>query len=153
MRIFGDYPIQTRRSKWPTRDFSGFGIIPSDPLKYTGSKQGLRMSAYVDTLAILVLNSEAPFGSHPIFSLLHPTFLPTSTSLLSPPTHCCCYSISSPPSPPLVPATPASYRSIATPIEAFCPMARSGFDQFIPHRRNCGLSLSVLPGPPLVVFS
>ena len=42
MGIFGDYPIRTRRSKRYTWDFPGFKIIPSDPLIYTRSKQGLK---------------------------------------------------------------------------------------------------------------
>jgi hypothetical protein len=39
--ISRDYPLPTRPSKQPIRDFPGYGIIPSDPLKYTKSKQGL----------------------------------------------------------------------------------------------------------------
>jgi hypothetical protein len=39
--IFRDYPLQTRLSKQPIGDFSRYGIIPFDPLKYTRSKQVL----------------------------------------------------------------------------------------------------------------
>jgi hypothetical protein len=33
--ISRDYPLQTRPSKQPIGDFPGYGIIPSDPHKYT----------------------------------------------------------------------------------------------------------------------
>jgi hypothetical protein len=40
--ISRDYPLKTRTSKQPTGEISGFKIIPSHPLKYLRSKQGLR---------------------------------------------------------------------------------------------------------------
>jgi hypothetical protein len=39
--ISWDYPLQTRTSKQPIRVILGYRIIPSNPLKYPGSKQGL----------------------------------------------------------------------------------------------------------------
>jgi hypothetical protein len=40
--ISRDYPLKTRSSKQPTGEILGYKIIPSHPLKYPRSKQGLR---------------------------------------------------------------------------------------------------------------
>jgi hypothetical protein len=40
--ISRDYPLKTRTSKQSTREISGYELIPSLPLKYPRSKQGLR---------------------------------------------------------------------------------------------------------------
>jgi hypothetical protein len=40
--ISRDYLLKTRTSKQPIGEISGYEIIPSDPLKYSRSKQGLR---------------------------------------------------------------------------------------------------------------
>jgi hypothetical protein len=42
VEIFRDYPLQIHRSKLTSGDFPGLRIIPSHPLKYTRSKQGLK---------------------------------------------------------------------------------------------------------------
>jgi hypothetical protein len=39
--ISRDYPLKTRTSKQPIGKIPGYEIIPSHPLKYTKSKQGL----------------------------------------------------------------------------------------------------------------
>jgi hypothetical protein len=39
--ISRDYPLKTRTSKQPIGEVSGYEIIPSHPLKYPRSKQGL----------------------------------------------------------------------------------------------------------------
>jgi hypothetical protein len=39
--ISRDYPLKTRTSKQPIGGISGYEIIPSHPLKYPRSKQGL----------------------------------------------------------------------------------------------------------------
>jgi hypothetical protein len=48
MGISRDYPLKTRTSKQPIREISGFEIIPSHPLKYPRSKQGLKEESTVD---------------------------------------------------------------------------------------------------------
>jgi hypothetical protein len=40
--ISRDYSLKTRTSKQPMGEISGYEIIPSHPLKYPRSKQGLR---------------------------------------------------------------------------------------------------------------
>jgi hypothetical protein len=50
--ISQDYPLKTRTSKQPIGKISGYEIIPSHPLKYRWSKQGLKDS----TLLILRLH-------------------------------------------------------------------------------------------------
>jgi hypothetical protein len=40
--ISRDYPLKTRTSKQSTGEISGYELIPSLPLKYPRSKQGLR---------------------------------------------------------------------------------------------------------------
>jgi hypothetical protein len=40
--ISRDYPLKTRTSKQPIREIPGYEIIPSHPLKYPRSKQGLK---------------------------------------------------------------------------------------------------------------
>jgi hypothetical protein len=40
--ISRDYPRKTRTSKQPIGEIPGYEIIPSHPLKYPRSKQGLR---------------------------------------------------------------------------------------------------------------
>jgi hypothetical protein len=40
--ISRDYPLKTRTSKQPIGKVPGYEIIPSHPLKYPRSKQGLR---------------------------------------------------------------------------------------------------------------
>jgi hypothetical protein len=40
--ISRDYPLKTRTSKQPIGKIPGYEIIPSHPLKYLRSKQGLR---------------------------------------------------------------------------------------------------------------
>jgi hypothetical protein len=42
--ISRDYPLKTRTSKQPIRKVPGYEIMPSHPLKYPRSKQGLRMA-------------------------------------------------------------------------------------------------------------
>jgi hypothetical protein len=49
LRISRDYLLQTRSSKQPIGDFSGCEIIPSDPSKYTRSKQGLTLPRFPTT--------------------------------------------------------------------------------------------------------
>jgi hypothetical protein len=39
--ISQDYPLETRPSKQPIGEIPGYQIIPSNPLKYPRSKQGL----------------------------------------------------------------------------------------------------------------
>jgi hypothetical protein len=39
--ISRDYPLKIRTSKQPIGEISGYEIIPSHPLKYPKSKQGL----------------------------------------------------------------------------------------------------------------
>jgi hypothetical protein len=39
--ISRDYPLKTRTSKQPIEEILGYEIIPSHPLKYPKSKQGL----------------------------------------------------------------------------------------------------------------
>jgi hypothetical protein len=41
--IFPDYPLKTRPSKQPSGEIPGYHMIPSNPLKYPRSKQGLMM--------------------------------------------------------------------------------------------------------------
>jgi hypothetical protein len=41
MGISRDYPLKTRTSKQPIEEIPGYKIIPSHPLKYIRSKQGL----------------------------------------------------------------------------------------------------------------
>jgi hypothetical protein len=43
--ISRDYPLKTRTSKQPIGEIPGYEIIPSHPLKYPRSKQGLMISA------------------------------------------------------------------------------------------------------------
>jgi hypothetical protein len=45
MGISRDYPLKTQTSKQPIGEIPGYEIIPSHPLKYLRSKQGLRESA------------------------------------------------------------------------------------------------------------
>jgi hypothetical protein len=52
--ISRDYPLKTRTSKQPIGEVPGYEIIPSHPLKYPRSKQGLSVMVYV---------SLAPFQS------------------------------------------------------------------------------------------
>jgi hypothetical protein len=40
--ISRDYPLKTQTSKQPTGEIPGYELIPSHPLKYPRSKQGLR---------------------------------------------------------------------------------------------------------------
>jgi hypothetical protein len=42
VRISRDYPLKTRTSKQPIGKILGYEIIPSHPLKYLRSKQGLK---------------------------------------------------------------------------------------------------------------
>jgi hypothetical protein len=42
MGISRDYPLKTWTSKQPIGEIPGYEIIPSHPLKYPRSKQGLR---------------------------------------------------------------------------------------------------------------
>jgi hypothetical protein len=44
--ISRDYPLKTRPSKQPTEDILGYKIIPSNPLKYLRSKQGLMVEYF-----------------------------------------------------------------------------------------------------------
>jgi hypothetical protein len=41
--IFRDYPLKTRTSKQPNGEIPGYKLIPSHPLKYPRSKQGLKV--------------------------------------------------------------------------------------------------------------
>jgi hypothetical protein len=41
--ISRDYPLKTRTSKQPTGEIPGYKLIPSHPLKYPRSKQGLKV--------------------------------------------------------------------------------------------------------------
>jgi hypothetical protein len=43
--ISRDYPLKTRTSKQPIGEIPGCEIIPSHPLKYPRSKQGLKVAA------------------------------------------------------------------------------------------------------------
>jgi hypothetical protein len=43
MGISRDYPLKTRTSKQPIGEVPGYEIIPSHPLKYPRSKQGLNV--------------------------------------------------------------------------------------------------------------
>jgi hypothetical protein len=45
--ISRDYPLKTRTSKQPIGEIPGFKIIPSHPLKYSRSKQGLVWREFV----------------------------------------------------------------------------------------------------------
>jgi hypothetical protein len=45
MGISRDYPLKTRTSKQPTGEIPGCELIPSHPLKYPRSKQGLHVSS------------------------------------------------------------------------------------------------------------
>jgi hypothetical protein len=42
MGISRDYPLKTQTSKQPIGKISEYKIIPSHPLKYSRSKQGLK---------------------------------------------------------------------------------------------------------------
>jgi hypothetical protein len=41
--ISRDYPLKTQTSKQPTGEISGYELIPSHPLKYSRSKQGMKV--------------------------------------------------------------------------------------------------------------
>jgi hypothetical protein len=48
--ISRDYPLKIRSSKQPIGEIPGYEIIPSHPLKYSISKQGLKDSGWVGPL-------------------------------------------------------------------------------------------------------
>jgi hypothetical protein len=50
--ISRDYPLKTRTSKQPTGEIPGYELIPSHPLKYPRSKQGLKI------VVLLAINVE-----------------------------------------------------------------------------------------------
>jgi hypothetical protein len=45
--ISRDYPLKTRTSKQPTGEILRYELIPSHPLKYPRSKQGLEWRGFV----------------------------------------------------------------------------------------------------------
>jgi hypothetical protein len=53
--ISRNYPLKTRSSKQPTGEIPGYEIIPSHPLKYPRSKQGLTCEALTLTVSLSVL--------------------------------------------------------------------------------------------------
>jgi hypothetical protein len=46
--ISRDYPLKTRTSKQPIGEIPGYEIIPSHPLKYPRSKQGLKKESLTE---------------------------------------------------------------------------------------------------------